>query len=62
MHISSQIKLHHVVDGGRFNPNTLPDTAAGCVENVRRIQRLLPNGNHVIAAVSRVVNKYEAAD
>lgn len=50
-----------MISGGRLNPNTLPDSAAGGVEDVRGIQSLLAHGDDVPSLVGGVVHKNQAA-
>lgn len=36
VHVSGKIKLRHIVCRGSFNPDALPNTTAGSVEDMRR--------------------------
>lgn len=48
IHVGINVKLFDPVRRRGFNPDTLPDTTAGSVENVRLIQGLLPNWDNII--------------
>lgn len=54
------VKSGDVVCRSRLDPDTLPDTTAGSVENVIRTQSLLPDGNHIAARICGIVDKYDA--
>ena len=59
VHVCSEVQLSDVVGLSWLDPDTLPNAAARCVENVRLTQGLLANRNHIVAAVCRVVHKNE---
>lgn len=48
-----------MVPRNRLDPNTLPDSTAGSVEDVVWLERLLADGNHIVATVSGIVRKDE---
>lgn len=48
-----------MVPWNRLDPNTLPDSTAGSVEDVVWLERLLADGDHIVAAVSGIVGKNE---
>ena len=62
VHISIQIKLSYVVWRGRLNPDTLPDSTTGSVENVTGMERLFSNWDHNTVTISRIVHKNEPID
>lgn len=51
-----------MIGRSRLDPHTLPDTTAGPVEDVRRVQGLFADGNYVVIAVSWVMYEDEAGD
>lgn len=63
VHISIKIKLSNVVcRGGRLNPDALPDSTAGSVEDVTGTEGLFSNWNHNTVTIRRVVHKNEPID
>jgi hypothetical protein len=48
-----------VVGRSRLDPHTLPDTTAGPVEDVRRVQSLLADRNDAVVAVGWVMHEDE---
>lgn len=59
IHVGVEVQLSNPVCRCGFNPDTLPDTAAGRVEDVRRFQRLFANRNDMISTIRGIVDKYK---
>ena len=57
-----KLQLCDVIRRSRLDPDTLPDTTAGSVEDVRGIESLLANRNDVVVTVSRIVDEDEAVN
>jgi hypothetical protein len=60
VHVGIKVQPCNEVDGGSFDPDTLPNAAAGPIEDVRGDQSLLADRNHSVATISGIVNKQEA--
>lgn len=54
-----KVKTRDVVSRDRLDPDTLPDTTAGGIEDVARIERLLANWNDIRVIISRVMDENE---
>lgn len=60
IHIGVNVELCDPVQRRGFHPHTLPDTTAGCIENVGRGQRLLANWDDIVIFVRGVMHKDKA--
>lgn len=56
---SGQLQFSDVVCRSRLDPNTLPDSTARSVEDVRRIESLLADRNDLVAAISGIMYEYQ---
>lgn len=57
MHIGSDVELSNIIRWRWLDPDTLPDSAARCVEYMRLAQSLLSNWNYEVATIGGVMNK-----
>ena len=59
VHVGIQVQFSNIVARCGLDPDTLPDTTAGRIEDVGRIQSLLADGDHVWIAVRWVESEDE---
>lgn len=62
VHVGIDIQLSDMNRWSWLNPDTLPDSAARCVENVRGVESLLSNRYYIIATVCWIVDEDEPID
>jgi hypothetical protein len=59
--VSIDVQVTDVICWCGFNPDTLPDAAAGSVKDMARVQRLLADRDHVAVAVRRIKGEDDSA-
>lgn len=59
--VSIDAQITDVICRCGFNPDSLPDAAAGPVKDVARVQRLLADRDHVAFAVGRIKGEDDSA-
>lgn len=59
VHIAVEIQARYIICGGSFDPNSLPNPAAGGIERVARMTSLFTDGNNIVTVIRGVMNKNE---
>jgi hypothetical protein len=59
IHVSSKIKLGDVILWRSLQPDRLPNSTTGCVEDVARAERLLADGDDEVTIICWVMDKDE---
>ena len=54
---SSNLEVCDVVRWSRLDPHTLPDATTGCVEDMRRVERLFADGYDIVVTICWIVDK-----
>lgn len=57
VHVGIDMQLTNMILWYRFNPHTLPDTAAGCIPYMRGFRGLLAYWDDIITTICWVMHK-----